>query len=149
MQRNDKNRFITILIIYYGVLQLTHLISLIRAGFILISEGRVTFPASPPPQGWSNQALYFLVGMSIFDTSNIFLTFIFVYAYITVKKWTDWLGLINLTAMISSAIFFALGTIPSGAWFNHPFEYLIITILFLPIFVLYFLFIYHITKAKF
>lgn len=146
MQVNSKKRLLKILIVYYGILQTAHLVSLIRAGIILLNEGRIAFPASPPAQGWDKQALYFLVGMSIFDTGNILITIIFIYAYFASKEWSSLIGIINLTAMISSGAFFALGTFPSGAWFVHPFEYLLITFLFLPIILLFFLFTYQSSK---
>jgi hypothetical protein len=137
----QKNSLLTILVSYYGFLQLAHLVTIIRAGIILGTENRITFPALPPYPGWTNQAIYFLIGMSIFDEINIICTFIFIYGYFKNRYWYGRLGLINLTAMMSSAIFFTLGTVPSGAWFVHPVEYLIITILFLPVIVLFFLFI--------
>jgi hypothetical protein len=46
-------------------------------------------------------------------------------------------GLISLTIFISGAIVFAAGTIPSGAWSQHPIAYGGMALLFIPCLFLY------------
>ena len=108
VQRFYKSRFITCLVIYYGVIQAAHFISLIRAAIIYLKNNVLTFPASPPESGWTDQAEFFLIGMGIFDIFNIFGTFILLYGFFAQKKWVYWFALINLTAMISLHCFLYL-----------------------------------------
>jgi len=66
---------------YYGILQTLHLIFLGRAGIILQQSGRVPFPASPPPGGWSSAVLPFFIGMASADFLAAVLGIYFAYSF--------------------------------------------------------------------
>lgn len=123
---------------YYGLLQSCHLISLARAGLFLLQGRGVPFPASPPPGGWSEYALPFLLGMGLIDVFAIGLGLIFVYRVFFHQDLRTTLGIISLTTAISSGVVYLVGTLPSGAWGANLWEYLAVLVLFTPIIPLYF-----------
>lgn len=124
---------------YYGVLQSLHLISLARAGWLLLQTGELPFPAPPPPGGWPQTSLPFLLGMGIADLFAIFLGLLFAYQLLFRRIVQAKLGLISLTAAISSGIVYLVGSLPSGAWEAHLWAYLAVLLLFSPVLPLYFL----------
>ncbi|HSJ58675.1 MAG TPA: hypothetical protein VLC95_15940 [Anaerolineae bacterium] len=121
------------LVAYYGFIQAAHLIALLRAAILLLTTGRLTFPAPPPPPGWTDQARYFLVTLGLLDTFLILLSFAFVAGYFARARWHSWLGLATLSAFVASAFAFAGGTLPTGAWAAHPLAYLSLVLAFLPV----------------
>ena len=125
------------LIGYYGILQSLHLVALIRAGAILLLEGGSPFPILPPPGGWADQTLPFLLGLGATDAVGIILGMIFAYRAVIQDNFNRRLGVISLTIFITGAIVFAAGTFPSGAWGTHPVAYGTMAILFAPTVVLY------------
>lgn len=131
------NRWIRILTGYYGILQLSHLFFLGRAGLILLQTGRVPFPASPPPGGWSSEVLPFLMGMGAADVFAASIGIWFSYSFLIKDKVLPLSGIISLTIALSSAVVYLVGTIPGGAWVNNPISYLIVILAFSPIMPLY------------
>ena len=131
--------FLRNLIVYYGILQSAHFLTLLRAGVVLFQTGEMPFPAPSPPEGWSQQAIPFLVGMGIVDAVAIILALIFVYQSIIRKQPRPLLGIISLTIAMASAVLFAVGTFPSGAWATHSLAYGLMVVLFVPVIPLYFL----------
>jgi hypothetical protein len=129
------------LVAYYGFIQAAHLVALVRAAILLLTTGRLTFPAPPPPTGWTDQARYFLVTLGLLDTFLILLSFAFVAGYFARAPWHPWLGLATLSAFVASAFAFAGGTLPTGAWAAHPLAYLSLVLAFLPVAVLFFVLI--------
>ena len=118
---------------YYGLLQTFHLLLLTRAGWFLIQNRELPFPAPPPPGGWSLTALPFLMGMGVVDGFAIILGLLFAYHYFQKQIVKTILGLISLTAGLSSGVVYLVGTLPSGAWRAHPLAYLAVVILFSPL----------------
>ena len=116
---------------YYGVLQSMHLLLLARAGWCLLQKQQMPFPASPPPGGWPGPALPYLLGMGIVDLFAIGLGLVFAYSFFFRKEINIVLGLISLTAALSSGIVYLVGTIPSGAWVANPLSYLAVLLLFI------------------
>ena len=125
------------MITYYGLLQGLHLLVLIRAGAIMLLEGRFPFPVLPPPSGWADGAIPFMLGLGATDVIGILLGITFVYQSLFKNRMDYRLGVISLTIFITGAIIFAFGTFPSGAWAAHPIAYWTMVILFLPTLVLY------------
>jgi len=115
------------------------MITLLRAGFIILQTGEMPFPAPSPPGGWSAQAIPFLVGMGVVDAVAIIIALIFVFQAIIRKQDQPLLGIISMTIAMASAVLFAVGTIPSGAWSAHPLAYGSLVILFAPVIPLFFL----------
>jgi len=106
---------------------------------ILLQTGEMPFPAPSPPGGWSHQAIPFLVGMGVVDTVSIILALGFVYQAIFRKNSQPLIGIISMTIAMTSAVLFAVGTFPNGAWSSHPLAYGLMLILFAPVIPLYFL----------
>jgi hypothetical protein len=125
------------LIAYYGILQSLHLVVLVRAGVILLLQGRFPFPILPPPGGWDPQVIPFMLGLGTTDLTGILLGLFFVYRALIKGALYRRLGVISLTIFITGAVVFAFGTLPSGAWAAHPVAYGPMVILFLPIIILY------------
>lgn len=124
---------------YYGILQSIHLLLLTRAGWFLLQGRAIPFPAPPPPGGWSGSALPFLLGMGLVDLFAIGLGLDFVYKYFLQDRLLIKLGLISLTAALSSGLIYLIGTFPSGAWQANPVAYLVVVVFFGPIVPFYFL----------
>ena len=125
------------LIVYYGILQSLHLVVLVRAGVILLLQGRFPFPILPPPGGWDPQVIPFMLGLGTTDLAGILLGLCFVYRALIKGALYRRLGVISLTIFITGAIVFAVGTLPSGAWASHPFAYGLMAVLFAPTVILY------------
>ena len=125
------------LIAYYGLLQILHLVVLVRAGVILLLQGRFPFPILPPPGGWDPQVIPFMLGLGTSDLAGILLGLFFVFRALIKGTFYRRLGVISLTIFITGAIVFAVGTFPSGAWGAHPVAYGSMAVLFAPTVILY------------
>ena len=123
---------------YYGFLQSFHLILLVRAGWFLINGRGIPFPAPPPTGGWPAASLPYLLGMGIVDLFAIGLGLIYVYYFFFKDQVLMPLGLISLTAALSSGIVYLVGTIPSGAWEANLPAYAAVLVLFSPVLFLYY-----------
>jgi hypothetical protein len=122
---------------YYGVLQSLHLLSLARAGWIVLRGGQIPFPAPPPAGGWPSTSLPFLLGMGAVDAVAIILGLIFVYRYFVQDKIELFLGIISLTIALVSGVEYLIGTLPSGAWQQNLLAYIVVLLVFSPVVPLY------------
>lgn len=122
---------------YFGIVQGIHLLTLILAGGELLQTGTPGFPASPPTGGWTKGAIPFLVAMGITDAILIVISEIFVIGFFKQKVWSERIGLVALAGSMATALVFALGTLPSGAWRAHPVAYGAMTVLFVPYVILF------------
>ena len=128
---------------YYGILQITHLMVLGRASVIFAQSNVLPFPASSPPQGWSPQVIPFLFGLGAVDALAAGLgVFWAARVLLTHKRDDKFWGQISLCTAISSALVFAVGTIATGAWFNHPQEYFGMAVAFMPVVFIFFVMIF-------
>ncbi len=134
-----KIKFLKPLIIYYGLLQTLHLLTLAYAGLMMAGGDSAPFPILPPLGSWTNQAMAFLYGLAGTDVIGILLGILFTYQAILTKDFHPKLGRLSLTIFITGALVFGAGTIPSGAWAAHPAAYWIMVFLFLPSVALYYL----------
>ncbi|MDY6874451.1 MAG: hypothetical protein SVR81_10950, partial [Chloroflexota bacterium] len=73
----NKKRMLNSLILYYGVLQTLHALTLARAGLLILAGMSAPFPILPPPEGWSAQAMAFLYGLAGVDLIGIVLGILF------------------------------------------------------------------------
>jgi len=125
---------------YYGMLQIIHLMILGRASVIYAQLNILPFPASPPPQGWSPQVIPFLFGLGAVDALAAGLGVFWAADIFITHKMNEVLwGQISLSAAISSALVFAVGTLATGAWLFHPQEYFGMAIVFMPVVLLFFM----------
>ncbi len=141
MKKRNLPTLFSYLVGYYGVLQSFHLLLLTRAGGFLVQGREIPFPAPPPPGGWPETALPYLLGMGLVDVFAIGLGLVFVYIFYARNLTQITVGLISLTAAISSGIVYLVGTIPSGAWEANILAYLSVLLLFSPVIPLYYLLI--------
>jgi len=135
--KDNISKQLKVLIAYYGFLQSLHLLALIRAGFMLLQGEPAPFPILPPPGGWQEQTMPFMLGLAGMDVLGIFLGTFYSYQTISTRKHHRLLGILSLTIYISGTVIFAAGTFPSGAWATHPFAYWAMVILFAPAPILY------------
>ena len=134
-QNNEaKNK---LLIGYYGLLQSLHLLTLARAGSLMLSGQDSPFPILPPTGGWAEQTLPFLFGLAAMDVLGIALAIVFSYQALFKGRQYRLLGILSLTIFITGAVVFAAGTYPSGAWSANPIAYWMMVVLFLPSGLLY------------
>ncbi len=121
-----------ILVAYYGILQLLHILALIGAAIEFARTGHIGFPAPPPPGGWDAQAEYFLIATALVDAVNVILALLFAYGFFQKASWNIRLGYVTLTITVYSAIIFAIGTLASGAWQHNLAAYNGLALLFVP-----------------
>jgi len=134
---NKKHPFLRILIFYYGLLQTLHLLTLARAGILILQGVESPFPILPPPGGWTDQAMAFLYGLAGTDLIGILLGIIFAYKFLFKGEFNRRLGILSLTIFITGALVFGASTYPSGAWAAHPAAYWVMVALFIPSVFLY------------
>ena len=130
-------RFSRWLVGYFGIIQFLHFITLVRAGWYYLQTGSLGFPAPPPLDGWPTSAIPFLLAMGFTDAILIIISEIFVLGFFKQKAWAMKIGLVALSGAIATALVFAVGTMPSGAWLVHPAGYGILCVLFAPFLVLF------------
>jgi hypothetical protein len=139
-QKPELSKILGLFSRYYSLLQVTHLILLTRAGLIMMGGGPVPFPAAPPPGGWSDSVLPFMVGMGAIDALAAGLAVYAGLILIRKKQFLNTLWLVSLSLALSSAVVFLFGTVPSGAWQADPVGYGVLIIFFSPLLpYLYFL----------
>ncbi len=136
MRENSKWK--KVLISYYGILQTLHLLTLARAGWLILQGESYPFPILPPPEGWTQQSMAFLFGLAGTDVIGILLGIIFAGKFLINRKMNRLLGILSLTIFITGAVVFGAGTFPSGAWTVHPVAYGSMVVLFTPTLLLYF-----------
>jgi len=122
---------------YYGVLQVTHLLTLAWAGLYFLRAGVMPFPAQPPAGGWNEQVIPFLLALGALDAAAAALGIWFAVQRVIMGKWRVTAGLISGTMALTSALVFAGGTYASGAWWEHPGGYLGMVTAFAPLLPLY------------
>jgi len=125
------------LALYYGLLQSLHMLTLARAGLLILQGAAYPFPILPPPGGWAEQSMAFLFGLAGMDIIGILLGILFAGQVLFERKLNRLLGFLSLTIFIIGAVVFAAGTFPSGAWAAHPVAYGSMVILFAPALLLY------------
>lgn len=122
---------------YYGLLQISHLLTLIWAGSALLRTGQVPFPAQPPTGGWQAQALPFLLAMGVLDAAAAGLGVYFAFSWHIHGRWKARMGLVSTTMALTSAGIFAAGTGAAGVWLLYPLSYFGMLVLSLPAFPLF------------
>lgn len=124
------------LVVWYGLYQIGHLLV---NGLYLLQPGIPPFP--PPPGGWSAQTVQMLNGMAVLDFANAILSFVFVYGYLRKSVWHKSMGIVTLTISMYAAVLFTFGTVGMGAWDQHLWGYLSFYLPFIPVVILFFVFV--------
>ena len=135
--QNQYSRRLTFLAGYYGILQSLHLIMLARAGLIFLLSGNIPYPALPPAAGWTPQELPYLMGMGALDAGAACLGVFAAYSFIKNDRFVARYWVLSMGIALTSAILFTVGTLPSGAWIDHPIAYGSLVIFFSPLFLLF------------
>ncbi len=131
-------RMIRRLTIYYGFLQIAHLLVLANGLIFYIRSGTIGFPAPPPAGGWGDQTIFFLLGNGLLDAFIAIAALFYIGGYLKGKAWSEGLGLICVTASLCSGIFFIIGTSLSGAWVSNLVNYGGLLLVFTPVVALFF-----------
>jgi hypothetical protein len=137
------------LTIYYGLLQIAHLLVLGFGLLYYIRTGTISFPAPPPTGGWDEQAIYFLLGNGILDAIIGVGALIYVIRFIRGKPGSELIGVVCVTASLCSGGFFVVGTVLSGAWTINPVNYFGLVIVFVPVIALFLILAWNATRRKF
>ena len=146
MRNPNDDKLLKFLILWYGLYQFVHIFVNIR-GLFLLFKGKIDFPAPPPPNGWSPQALHFFTGIATLDLLNALLALLFVYGFFRRTTWRWLSGISSLSISLYAALVFDYATIASGAWTpDNLFSYLFINITYLPVIALFFLMLARIVR---
>ena len=125
------------LIAWYALFQAAHVGVNALALAAFLRQG-TAFPALPPPEGWSPQAIHFFTAMAAIDFLNALFALLFAYSYFRSSGWWPWLGTVTLTVSVYAAILFDYTTFATGAWTGKNLAgYLFINVAFLPVIVLF------------
>lgn len=133
--------FAKLLVIYFGVIEIAHIIALAQAAVRLALTGAIPFPAPPPPGGWSGQVRPFLISMGALDAVNVVLALAFVFGYFGGARWRWCVGAVSLTVATYSAILYAFGAACSGAWAHNAAAYWSVAVAYFPVAVLTILYV--------
>jgi hypothetical protein len=115
------------------MVQALHVLALATAGWRLLGAGDITLLAPAPPEGWSEQARYFLVGLGALDALVALIVLALVWRYLRGRGWNREWGIACLTASTFSAGIYAYVAVVSGAYRQEPAFYGALAALFLPI----------------
>ena len=115
------------LVAYFAVFQAAHLVLNSRWQLVPFSS-RPPLPFTPPPEGWSDQFVFFTSGMAIADLINAAASLVFVVGFFRRSPWSQWLGTVTLTVAVYAAFAFTWGAAMTGApvfglsyaWMNLP-----------------------------
>ncbi len=134
-----RTRFLRLLTIYYGLLQSVHLVVLGYGMTVYLQHQVIGFPAPPPSIPWQRQAINFSLGNGMLDAVVAVAGLFYVFGFLQGKNWGRVLGLVCVTASLSSGVFFVIGTALSGAWVADPLHYSGLVLIFSPLVPLFFL----------
>lgn len=133
-----KQQTIVRLANYLGILQLVHIFVLFYALGQLIEGYGIGFPALPPESGWGNLEKTILLVLGFADLIIIIACFVFIGQVSQGKRGIRKTGLIATGGFLLTAAVFALVIVTSGALVVHPLFYAVMTLLFIPVPVLFF-----------
>jgi hypothetical protein len=134
---------------YYGLLQSAHLLILGYGLLHYLRTNRIGFPAPPPPGGWDEQTVNFLLGNGIIDAIIGFTALLYVIRFFQGRAGSDVIGIICVTASLCSGGFFVIGTILSGAWAFNPLNYIGLVIVFTPVVALFIVLAWNLSRQTF
>lgn len=134
--QQPRRPFAKLLVLYFGLIEIAHIVALAQAAVRLALTGTIPFPAPPPPGGWSTQVRPFLISMGLLDAVNVVIALAFVYGYFAEARWRWCVGAVSLTAATYSAILYACGAVVSGAWAHNAAAYWSVAVAYFPVAVL-------------
>ena len=119
---------------YYGVFQAGHLV----LNVVYFSGLRPIQDFPPPPaEGWHPQATTFWTSMGLIDTAIALLALYFVAAFFGGRRRALWAGLISLTTYMYNTFTFNYTVVATGAWAQHPVEYVVLNAASIPLVLLF------------
>jgi len=135
MLADPRARASRLLVAYFGAFQAVHF--LLNARYQLLPfSSRPALPFAPPPEGWSQQIVYFTSGMAVADMLNAALSVVFVFGFFRGASWSTWLGTVTLTVAAYASFAFTWGVAMAGAPVFAA-SYAWVTVPTLPVLVLF------------
>lgn len=133
-QTEPDERVANLLVAYYALYQLVHILVNVRGLHILLSGGVLDFPAPPPAGGWSPDVVNIGVAIGFADLFGAVLALVFAYAYFQGAPWRIWVGTVALTISLYAHAIYAYWPLASGAWAGtNALAYLFVHVASLPI----------------
>ena len=119
---------------YYGVFQAGHVVFNVvyLSGLRPIPE----FPW-PPAEGWHPQATAFWTATGLIDTAIALLALYFVAAFFGGRRRALWAGLVSLATYMCTIFVFNYTVVATGAWAQHPVEYVVLNAATIPLVLLF------------
>ena len=129
---------------YYGVFQAGHVVFNVvyLSGLRPIQE----FPW-PPAEGWHPQATAFWTAIGLIDTAIALLALYFVAAYFGGRRRALWTGLVSLATYMCIIFAFNYTVVATGAWAQHPVEYVVLNAATIPLVLLFAVVIRNVREA--
>ena len=134
-----KRNALNLLVAWFGIFQVTHLLIHLLGLSELSSERTSLFIYSNLKRLLNNDLAFIL---TILDIIYGILSVVFVLGYFNQKKWSQALGLVTLVLSANSFALFDYIMIAGESWKSHLFEFLYVNIGFFPILFLLGLFYY-------
>lgn len=144
---NKRSGLLAWLVRYYGAVQVLHFLALSLESWNWSQTGVPKILAPPPAVGWTDQALYLLMGTGVADAIVIPFSILFAWGWLRGKRWASWLGALTLGTSVFSAVIFGIGTFPTGVWAERI-AYSIEGILFAPVALLFVLYLRHLLVGQ-
>ena len=130
---------------YYGVFQAGHLV----LNVVYLSGLRPIRDFPPPPaEGWHPQATAFWTSMGLIDTAIALLALYFVAAFFGERRRAPWAGLVSLTTYMYNTFTFNYTVVATGAWAQHPVEYVALNAASIPLVLLFALVVREVREAS-
>ncbi len=137
MTADDRlySRATRLLVAWFGAYQAVH-VGVNLLGIPRVANGTLGFPAPSPGDAWSADLRHFLTAMAVLDLVNAILSLVFVERYFRRKPSALWLGATTSFVSLYGALVFGWGTFTAGAWSQHPWQYALVFLPYIPVVML-------------
>lgn len=130
---------------YYGVLQAGHLV--LNVTYLCGLRPIQDFPP-PPAEGWHPQATALWTSMGLIDTAIALLALYFAAAFLDGRRRALWAGLVSLTTYMYNTFTFNYSIVATGAWAQHPVEYVTLNAVSIPLVFLFAMVVREVREAS-
>ena len=101
----------------------------------------------PPAEGWHPQATAFWTATGLIDTAIALLALYFVAAFFGGRRRALWAGLVSLATYMCTIFVFNYTVVATGAWAQHPVEYVVLNAATIPLVLLFAVVIRNVREA--
>ena len=91
----------------------------------------------PPAEGWHPQVTALWTATGLIDTAIALLALYFVAAFFGGRRRALWAGLVSLTTYMFNTFTFNYTVVATGAWAQHPVEYVVLNAASIPLVLLF------------